>query len=70
MAILCPSKIRAALHVDAQQVTQIVQEMLEESQHYAIRRIADGGTVNTHDNHETIIYGQAKQGFKEYQEKD
>lgn len=70
MALLCPSKIRAALHVDAQQVTKIVQEMMDNSDHYAMRRISDGGTVNTHQNHETIIYGQAKQGFKEYTEKD
>lgn len=44
--------------------------MLDESDHYALRRIPDGGSVDSHRNHETIIYGQAKQGFKEYTEKD
>lgn len=70
MATLCPAKIRAALHVDAMRVTQIVEEMFDESDHYAIRRIPDGGNVDSHDNHETIIYGQAKQAYKEYIEKD
>ena len=70
MALLCPAKIRAALHVDAEQVTNIVQEMMDESDHYAIRRIPDGGSLDSHKNSETLIYGQAKQGFKEYTEKD
>lgn len=67
---ICPSKIRAALHVDAERVSDIVQEMLEDSQHIALRRIKDGGVVNPHHNSETIIYGKARQAFKEYQEKD
>lgn len=70
MALICPAKIRAALHVDAEQVTKIVREGLEESKKLAIRRIKDGGSVDSHRNDETIIYGEAKQGFKEYTEKD
>lgn len=68
MSTICPEKIRAALHVDADKVTNIVHEMIEKSNRWAIGRIPDGGTIDPHDNHETIIYGTAEQAYKEYNE--
>lgn len=68
---LCPKKIISALHKEALEVTNIVDELTyDDHDHYALSRIKDGGVRDPHDNDDSIIYGKARQPYKEYKEVD
>lgn len=71
MATNCsPDKIVAALHEEAEIVTDIVREKIKLSDRLALRMIPDGGTVRRHANNDTIIYGEARQASIEYRDLD
>lgn len=70
MAKVCPIKLRAAIHKDTIQVTDIVREREQSSTQYALAQIPDGGDIELHSNSDTIIYGTAHQDFREYKEVD
>lgn len=56
-----PSKIVAALHEQAEEITDIVREQIAEDDNIALRLIPDGGVVRRHSTQDTVIYGEAKQ---------
>lgn len=68
MSTCNPDKIKAALHEEADIVTDIVREKIVKSDRMALRMIPDGGVVDRHDNNDTIIYGEARQASRAYNE--
>lgn len=65
-----PEKIRAALHEEAENITDIVRENIEASDRLALRMVADGGVVRRHANQDSVIYGEARQASVAYNELD
>lgn len=62
MATACnPSKIVAALHEEAEIITDIVRENIKQSDRLALRMVPDGGVVRRHSNQDSVIYGEARQ---------
>lgn len=66
MSACNPDQIVAALHEEAEIVTDIVSEKIATSDRMALRMVPDGGTVERHDNNDTIIYGESRQASREY----
>lgn len=65
-----PDKIKAALHEEAEIVTDIVREDINASDRMALRMIPDGGVVERHANNDSIIYGEGRQASRAYKTLD
>lgn len=71
MAANCsPDKIVAALHEQAEIITDIVREKIVQSDRLALRMVPDGGTVKRNANNDTVIYGEARQAPIAYRDMD
>lgn len=62
--------IVAALHEEAEIITDITYQKIEESDNFMLRMIPDGGTVERHSNQDAIIYNEARQAPTAYKEAD
>lgn len=69
-ATCSPDKIVAALHEEAEIITDIVREKIKLSDRLALRMVPDGGTVRRHANNDTVIYGEARQASVQYRDLD
>lgn len=63
-----PDKIVAALHEEAEIITDIVREKIKMSDRLALRMVPDGGTVRRHANNDSVIYGEARQASIAYRD--
>lgn len=62
--------IISALHEEAEIITDISHQKIEDSDNFMLRLIPDGGTVERHSNQDAVIYNEARQAPTAYKEAD